>query len=830
MMKKSLFLMMMFTVIGALSCKGDGGGEAVEEIACNKNSDCDAGKVCEDGMCVDYTKPDCAADEFWDYQNLECTSVTKKCSGGNCSCSIMNGTGQLTASGTGLIAMPEGTSAPVEAALATNDGTLLSDVSFTVTVDGSNFTVAGNIITAAGGAGDSALTVKFKDDVATCTTNLKNLGAAEAGKVKVHVFNEMTMAPVSGAYVVLNQDVSGKATTDTDGIASLSASDKYTLSVIHKDHNYMSIVGITPDAGGDFLAVPLSQRVAKEDMPAAGFSGEINYSEYVSKYLKKEQALKAALVAPSIPLEAVANFDLEAIIGELGDAADCPDVNNGGTEADCTGISGCYYINISDAFKTCIPLPGGVYLDLLGTPVKSSFDSIASPGNRVAWSLATQLGLQEVLAIATPLLNLFSGECACNKDVGTKKAGDFCNDSNGGEWSQGSDICTCDVSCPGAIPIEDLVPSVVQILSKLGSGLTANINAKEAGYADWQAFASEELNARDAGGMFEILSDSLFDGDNPQAGVKPSLKVTEGWTNFTNVKVPKLPADFGKDGQNMEAMVALTGVQVMGQGFIPLGVGLGLDCMGGEGQDCYDQITNANGSFDQQINGFQVCDYDSNPDKNNCPESVTTSLGASSEGKTSDGSIGLYYTNPFAGLEGSKQEQVTLLVSLPLSAFFQDTANLRASAVLKKGALSADGTFDQSSVVFPSTAGSASSYNPSSGYTPAASKDIHWVTFAVDTASTEAGTQSKRWNVYTHGTEKFLAPNLKELGGSFGGENSPTEPKIGDNKVNITHIGLDMEAGVTVDSLVRHNGTTLNRTFTHMTGLAISSKNYKVAQ
>ena len=101
------------------------------------------------------------------------------------------------------------------------------------------------------------------------------------------------------------------------------------------------------------------------------------------------------------------------------------------------------------------------------------------------------------------------------------------------------------------------------------------------------------------------------------------------------------------------------------------------------------------------------------------------------------------------------------------------------------------------------------------------------MTFAVD--ATVEGGLSKRWNVYTHGTEKFSPPSLESLGGSFASENNPTKPTE-DNKVNITHIGLDMEAGVTVDSLVRHNGTTLNQTFTHMKALAISSKNYEVAQ
>ena len=84
------------------------------------------------------------------------------------------------------------------------------------------------------------------------------------------------------------------------------------------------------------ISVPMSARAIEPEK--GGFTGQLSFAEYEERYLGGDAAaVKAGVVAASLPLKALLNFNTDLLIGEISDA-DC--------SAEPTP-AGCYEVSIA---------------------------------------------------------------------------------------------------------------------------------------------------------------------------------------------------------------------------------------------------------------------------------------------------------------------------------------------------------------------------------------------------------------------------------------------------------------------------------------------------
>jgi hypothetical protein len=255
----------------------------------------------------------------------------------------------------------------------------------------------------------------------------------------------------------------------------------------------------------------------------------------------------------------------------------------------------------------------------------------------------------------------------------------------------------------------------------------------------------------------------------------------------------------------MEAMVALSGVQALGAGFVPLGLGLALDCTEGE---CLDREA---GDYDGQVNGGLVCAYSLDEAENRCSSTV---LAVAPEGRLPDGHLPVMRAPAFGGLEGKTQTRRTVVLALPLSELLNDASQLRASAIVVNEDIGTGVSDALAGRSFPGESGIPASLSGRT-YTPSASMDAHWITVAGDDVE---GGVSARWNVYIAGEASFTAPVPPA------GVADPFVPVGDTGKVNVTHMGMSLDSSAeSLTSLATNNGSTINELFKLVEGIAIVS-------
>jgi hypothetical protein len=274
--------------------------------------------------------------------------------------------------------------------------------------------------------------------------------------------------------------------------------------------------------------------------------------------------------------------------------------------------------------------------------------------------------------------------------------------------------------------------------------------------------------------------------------------------------VPNLPADpVLAGGGSMEGMFVLAGVNTPGYGFVPLGMGAGLDCTAEVG--CLDRAANPT-LFDGVIDGAKVCEYDDDPEDNRCAPHV---LAVADGGVVDDGRIGFYSAAPHSGLEGG--DVMLIGIALPLSSV--GSTDFRATAFIKRNTPPQEGASNQlQNETYPSMPEIDPAFRAGSRvYQPAQHADhrIHWVTFAKDTTDS-----SIRWNVYFAGSPgQFHAPAVPDA--SFPDPFAPADCE-GSPCVNVTHLGF--RTGTTeLADLAVNQGASLSNLVDHTTGFAAIS-------
>ena len=794
---KKLMLLMALGVFTATGCGGDGDGtnDATDpddtRQPCEVASNCNPGEFCDDGYCAPWEgctpesgQPNsCEAGMICD-DDFVCKSVEQKCetSAQGCECHIVNSAGQLAAEGTPRIVLGAGATMQVEAVLAVVQGAPLPGATFTAEVSGDGFTADGTGIVAGDAAGEATLTVEF-GAYAECTANLVNLGAVGDGNVRVYVFDDLTNQPVANATVVIDSNADGAddgaaPATSVDGTTetTVAVDGTYSVTVFAEGYNYLSMVGLTAASAND-ISVPLSSRAIAPEK--GGFTGQLNFEEYEERYLGGDAAaVKAGVVAGSLPLKALLNFNTDLLIGEISDA-DC--------SADPVP-AGCYKVSIAGLVDETIALPGGVVAGLAATPIKPHFDSVAVPGRRYAWSLGTEVEIADlsgVINVATPYLT----DCSCDATE------DVCDPGAGGEGE-----CSCDLDCGLNLDIGSLYDDIVPLISSVATGLKGNLSLPAGSAEAWTEHITGEYGSADrsANPDYPVLDDGT--------GEYGKLALREAWSRFTAFAAPALPADPLNPSKKMEAMLAVTGIQAKGMGLVPLGLGLALDCTEG---DCLSE----EGEFDGVLNGGQICYYSLDETENRCPKDV---LAIAPEGQLPNGHLPVFSAPPFAGLEAGSPQR-TIVIAAPVTELLNDLSQIRISAILvnhNEGEGIETGISSQiSGRTFPEESGAMESITGRT-YTPTKDADLHWATFSV--GGEGEGEVSTRWNVYFAGASAFEAPATPAWGAD------PFTPNAS-GMINVTHMLLEL-ASSDLGTMASNNGTSLNGVFDVVEAAAVMSR------
>lgn len=796
--------LMMAVLLIVVGCSGETTTKEKTDQGqkCKTSSACALGQICEGGLCVDWTgcTPDsCQTGEICD-ENFECISLTDKCadSVGGCECHILNGSGNFEATATSPnIWLPAGASTTVTAVLATKQGTALPGAVFQSSIVGDSFSVTDTTLTAvADKSGAATLKVSFENTQATCEAALTNLGASPAGsKVRFFVVDDTTNQPIQGATLVVDttndgSDDGAAPATNADGLTT-TANDAATfnVTVFAAGYNILSIAGLKAADSTD-ITLPLSSRT--EIPSTGGFTGRLDFETYEKRYLNsRPSAIKVGVVTGSIPLKALLNFNLDLFIGEITDE-DC--------ELNPTA-PGCYEIKIAGLYDGNQGLPGGLVFGLASSMIKAHFDSVTIPGRRFAWALGGELEIPDITGVINEVAPYLT-DCDCNATP------DVCD-------PDGANDCACDTDCGLNIDIGAIFADIVPLLSSFSSGLTGNLALPSTPMTDWRTHITGKYpDERTTSSSFPKLDDG-------STSYGP-LVLREGWSRFTALEMPALPADWGgADGAKMEGLLALSGIDATGYGFVPVGGGAALDCTEG---DCLNADGENPGVYDGIINGTDVCKFDPNPEKNRCSDTI---METTLDGSIDDGTLGLFHAPAFGGLEGYTPKTIT--IAMPIRALVESLDDIRASALIHSGAM-ANGT---STVLknrsFPGEPGQPTALVGRT-YTPTDSgHDMHWVTMATETIETEpsaAPEVTTRWNIYFSDETPFTAPAIPAtlsatvkdpFAASAGAHDIPA------GKVSSTHMSFTI-TGAELSGLAANNGTTLNSFFDYVTGLSISSK------
>ncbi len=815
-MKRVGLVTLAVLMFGAAACDDNGtqvGNCASGVTECVVPYDCAPGFTCgESGCCEEFgcTPTSCPAGEFC-AEDLTCTSISKQCLKFGCECHILNTAGEFEASGNPTITLAPGASFSLTAVLAAQGGTPLPGAIFTWGVDQGTFTVSGTTLTAnASGSRGTATLTADADGFAMCQATLVNLGDGPTGNdVRFFVYNDATGAPIEGAtlyvdYSPYDGTPDQTLTSDANGLASTTGAQAGTFAVsafkvdpddTSERYNYLSVVGLSaPDfsENNDFV-LPMTARPAVKE--TGGFTGKPDFGPYETIVLGGvPKTIKFGIVSSSFPLRSLLNFDLDMFIGPITDE-DCSIVDP------VTGLraSGCYIINIPGLVDNeAAALPGGVVLSLARNPIKGHFDVVATPGRRYGWALGGEVEVADLaglINLITPML----GDCNC----------DATNECDA--------ACSCDSDC--GINFGELFDNLVPLFSVFASGVKGNLPLIAEPLATWEAHIQPPYGAsRTDHASFPKL-------DTPGRG---KMALREPLQVFTDFFAPALPPDpdfVGIDDRKMEGMLVLTGVNTQGFGFVPLGIGAGLDCTEG---NCLDRNAAIEpGEFDGDVNGGLVCFFSPDPKLNGCPPSIPYPV---NEFGLSKGHIGLFHGRAHGGLEG--QEWLTLAVALPISSLTSDDVGIRASilALREEPSDAAAGPSSQlSSMTFPKFPTQPATTNGRVyAVTSTTGVDIHWVTVASDADPATGFTV--RWNIFLPNSDiGFFAPPVPPDVLPGVDNRNPFDPASGTgdiaaNHVNATHVGFRVTGGATVASLAAADGTTLSDLVNETDGFTIQTR------
>jgi hypothetical protein len=738
-----------------------------QAIQCKASNQCDVGDFCSNGCCAAWAQ--CvpgggAVGQFCDEESGDYISAAEKCDLVGCECFVVDGVGQIPAAASAIpkVVLAPGGTRSIQVFVAQKSGPAVPGANVSLTLDADSlFSVISGVVTAktdaTGGTATLTATVDGLANAVTCTATLTNLGDAPTNG-RVYVFDERSGEPLSGVSVVINDgstdDIGG--TSAADGIVTprsdLGDVAKYTVSAFKDGYNYLSVVGLSGSQNSD-ITLPLAAQPSTANVAGFTGSGKNFFKTWEEKYNNgSSKDFSLGLVGSSFSVSSLLNFDLSFLIGDTLDA-DC----------DTTPTpAGCYPIEIKGLVDSVVALPGGLLGFLNGNnEIKGHFDVQGQAGRRYAWALGGELNLVDIGGVIGAL------------------AGGL---GDSGDSTSGIDI--------GSL-LTDLIP----LFSNFGSAAQANLGLESKARSEWEGVVAKPYDERLTNGGFPKL-------DTEDTTARGDLVMTQGLTTFSAVKVPNLPLDPGltTTGQ-MEGMIILTGVNAPGQGMVPLGLGLGIDCTA-DADTCLDRATaTTQGDIDGKVNGTTVCKYNADPAKDACPASVS-SVSTVTGGQIPDGYIGLYHAPAHNGLQDG--EWLTIIGTLPISALVaSEGEGVRGSFYVSRSEPVAGEDTTLSGITFEKLPKIADDVVNRTYVASDSPSGAQWVT-----VSNGSG---PRWNIFFPGDgDTFVAPTPPgELA-------DPFTTTAADKKVSVAHINFGLKSGKTLSSITNHNGDALNEIVNHV--------------
>ena len=251
----------------------------------------------------------------------------------------------------------------------------------------------------------------------------------------------------------------------------------------------------------------------------------------------------------------------------------------------------------------------------------------------------------------------------------------------------------------------------------------------------------------------------------------------------------------------MEAVLAITGIESRGFGFIPTGLGVGFDCTA---EDCTDRT---GPGYDGEVNGGTVCDNSLDEEDNNCTDAM---LAGAPDGLLPNGQLGVFQSPALAQMQGQKTLKRTLFMAVPMNELVRDFGTIRLSGLVADSELAGSMDDPLKDRSFPTEFGSSHVIQRRT-YTPTTSASMNYIRFTNDG---DAGT---RWSVYSVGSQRFTAPFVPE------GWDDPMSPPEGRSVVGVNHMCLGI-GDTSLEELTSNNGTTLDRLFNLVTEVTMSSQ------
>jgi hypothetical protein len=591
----------------------EGASDAPGAPACVSSRDCATGQSCVRGTCVqatDCASRGCAAGQVCG-QSGQCLALREACAAeGGCSCHIVDMAGQLAGDG-GAHVMGSGQRLQPQVVFVTRRGAIINTTAESLSVSNSagepaaNFAVHDNVVEATATSGTATLTARA--DTVSCEARLHNLGATPgAGRLRFYVYSAATGLPIPNVAVVVDtaetgQDAGQARPTDAAGITQTEQAIErpYTATFFAAGYVYTSFVGLNPATAFD-LKVPLTALHTSLDSPdtvAATPSQRrsVDFSQYEQSELDGgSSGLHLALGGTSLPLA--------GLVGSLG----------GGTGAesfDPTQVlppgTPSFSITLPESdMPLQLPIPGPLFLASsdpavrANLPQKDYIDLADAGALRLPWVLGGEFGATEMLLLKGALNKLLLAKFTALQDAQTAP--------------------------------RDALETLVQLLPKLSLGLGSHSGAA----AGSTAGSAADSTARSAA--------------HPVDAAAAALVLRAPLRQFSDLHVPAFPAD-----STLDTLLVLSGANAPGLGFIPLGLGIGVDCLEGA---CLSPA----GTFNHHVQGLNLC-----------------ALGRCAAGvppRTDTDHLAFFAAQPFAGLE--TQPQLTVALALGVHTLEAQTVEL----------------------------------------------------------------------------------------------------------------------------------------------------------
>lgn len=657
------------------------GTSAESEFSCTVSNECPLGELCLGGACTPLSDPEC---------HLEgCLNLVNQCLTAplGCECHIQNAGHSLNMEGTPGLHLRSSERQRVRAQIALKGGEVLASSDFEIEVENPDlFTVRGDTLIAGPHPGESQLRVNF-GHLASCTATAFNHGPPPpSGTTEILIYDPASGQPIPVTTVVVERaGVAGEPPARETHVATAAGtvlipageSPATSVTLFNRDYDYLTLMHFS-DIATPTMRVPLSRRGTTTTVGAA--RGELGFEPHLQTLGRDAGSIRLGVVSTSFPLQQLEHFGPGLFLGGSIIGQNCDLTPHG---------PGCYDLSVPGVLKQHVALWGGLVVSLPTAPLKPHFDVMGSPGRRFVWSFGGTFEAEHGASVFQSLSQRPEGSCP-----------------------------TCPTPTDASI-----MRSFQRLIGSASLGYQSNVVLERAPLQAWM-HTLENTGPDDP--RFPELQ-------NAEGG--PSLNLDQPMDRFSELQVPTLPSDpLSPTGSHLPGFLAVTGVQTLGSGFLPLGFGIGFDCTG----DC-SRLEDKDGV----INPEPVCQND---DRLACEGRTNTS--------TPRGTLGMFHRSPPENLAGRPQK--TFLLALPLNSI--GAVDFRVRGVVLDGPLE-EGTLSLKQLPFAEAAPApAPLLERRYPLTATSRTDVHHVTFN----PTEPGPTNAplpRWHVYSPNlTATFEAP------------------------------------------------------------------------